>query len=223
MVEKTDKAADYALQASSLEDAEDTLEGPSFREYFRNLKYHLSSTMKGMGVTIRHMFHMGKGDAKRSIYTYQYPDEGEQRMAEEVAERHRGMIYLEPSKCIMCYACSKVCPAQCIVIEGVRLKSDNYMTRFTVDNSKCIFCGLCTEVCPTDCIHHGREWDYSAFKREGLVRDLLKGSVFSPQDYIQSKKDLDQAKIIEGNFKKEQDALKAQKKAEEEKKAKAQE
>jgi hypothetical protein len=68
-------------------------------------------------------------------------------------------------------------------------------------------------VCPSDCIHHGREWDYSAFKREGLVRDLLLGKVFTPKDYLQSKKDLEQATILEENFKKEQEALKAAAKA----------
>ena len=54
-----------------------------------------------MGVTLRHLFHAGKGDAKRSIYTYQYPDEGIERAHEEVSERHRGVHFLEPSKCIM--------------------------------------------------------------------------------------------------------------------------
>jgi len=208
MVETTEK-----LREASSPSSEFHRPGHNARSYFGSIKYHLVSTLKGMKVTWKHFIQSGKGNEKRAIYTYQYPDEGMEAMAEHVAERHRGMIYLEPSKCIMCYACSKVCPAQCIVIEGVRLKSDNYMTRFTVDNSKCIFCGLCTEVCPSDCIHHGREWDYSAFKREGLVRDLLRGTVFTPADYLQSKTDLEQAKVIEENFKKEQDALKAAAKA----------
>jgi len=243
MVEATKEAGKAADNAPSVNNVERS--GNSFSQYFDDIRYHMKSTLKGMGITIRHMIHAGEdadegtpsadagqypgskydrkvmGKAKRSIYTYQYPDEGEAAMAEHVSERHRGMIYMEPSKCIMCYACSKVCPAQCIVIEGVRLKADNYMSRFTVDNSKCIFCGLCTEVCPTDCIHHGREWDYSSFKREGMVRDLLTGKVFTPDDYRASQEELNRAKVIEANFKKEQDALKAQAKAEKEAKAKA--
>ncbi len=218
MVETTEE-----LRQASRSAEPDFRSGNTPRQYFGAIRYHLTSTLKGMGVTIKHMFRMGdasKGE-KRSIYTYQYPDEGEKRMAEECSVRHRGMIYLEPSKCIMCYACEKVCPAQCIKIEGVRLKSDNFMTRFTVDNSKCIFCALCTEVCPSDCIHHGREWDYSAFKREGLVRDLLRGKVFTPEDYLQSKKDLEEAQVIEANFKAEQDRLKAEAKAAKDKAAAA--
>lgn len=185
------------------------------RDYFTGLKYQLKSTLKGMRVTIQHMFHMGdkSQNEKREIFTYQYPEEGKEGSEREVAKRHRGLIYLEPSKCIMCYACVKVCPAQCIVIEGVRLKADNYMTRFTVDNSKCIFCSLCTEVCPTDCIIHGREWDYSSFKREGMVRDLLTAEIFTPEKYIESKRALQEALVIEANFKVIADAEKAAAKA----------
>lgn len=223
MVEASAEAKQAAKDAQAADKAVAERETANVSQYFEDIRYHIKSTLKGMGVTIRHMFHMGdeKKGEKRSIYTYQYPDEGQEAMAEHVAERHRGMIYMEPSKCIMCYACEKVCPAQCIVIEGVRLKADNYMSRFTVDNSKCIFCGLCTEVCPTDCIHHGREWDYSSFKREGMVRDLLTGKVFTPDDYRASQEELARAKIIESNFKKEQDAIKAKKKAEKEAKEKA--
>lgn len=187
--------------------------------YFRGLRHHATSTLAGMRITMKHLLHLGRGADKHATATYQYPDEGLKRMAEEVAQRHRGLIYLEPSKCVMCMACERVCPTQCIVIEGVRLKTDNFMTRFTVDNSKCMFCGLCTEVCPADCIHHGREWDYAAFTRDGMVRDLLRGKLFTPADYIQSKRDLELAKSIEANFKQEEAALKA--KADAEKKAAA--
>ncbi|MBP9893406.1 MAG: 4Fe-4S binding protein, partial [Planctomycetes bacterium] len=170
--------------------------------YFENIAYHLKSTAVGMGVTLKHLFQTGKGAEKHGIYCYQYPDEGVERMREEVSERHRGIHFLEPSKCIMCLMCSKVCPVQCIVIEGVRLGKDQLLSRFTIDYSKCLFCGLCTEPCPSDCIHHGREWDYSGFSRTTLVKDMLRNRVYTPaahQEYLAAH---DEAKLIEAEFKK---------------------
>ena len=172
------------------------------RGYFENIAYHLKSTAVGMGVTIKHMFQTGKGADKHALYCYQYPDEGVERMREEVSERHRGIHFLEPSKCIMCLMCSKVCPVQCIVIEGVRLGKDQLLSRFTIDYSKCLFCGLCTEPCPSDCIHHGREWDYSGFSRTTLVKDMLRNRVYTPaahQEYLAAH---DEAKLIEAEYKK---------------------
>jgi|GEM_PF-1547337 len=172
------------------------------RGYFENIAYHLKSTAVGMGVTLKHLFQTGKGADKHALYCYQYPDEGVERMREEVSERHRGIHFLEPSKCIMCLMCSKVCPVQCIVIEGVRLGKDQLLSRFTIDYSKCLFCGLCTEPCPSDCIHHGREWDYSGFSRATLVKDMLRNRVYTPaahQEYLAAH---DEAKLIEAEFKK---------------------
>ncbi len=179
------------------------------RGYFENIAYHLKSTAVGMGVTIKHMFQTGKGAEKHALYCYQYPDEGVERMREEVSERHRGIHFLEPSKCIMCFMCSKVCPVQCIVIEGVRLGKDQLLSRFTIDYSKCLFCGLCTEPCPSDCIHHGREWDYSGFSRDTLVKDMLRNRVYTPaahQEYLAAH---EEAKIIEAEYKKVAAAEKA--------------
>lgn len=178
------------------------------RGYFENIVYHLKSTSVGMGVTLKHFFHTGKGKNKHSIYTYQYPDEGHARAHEEVSERHRGVHFLEPSKCILCLLCAKVCPVQCIVIEGVRLGKEELITRFTIDYSKCLFCALCTEPCPTDCIHHGREWDYSGYERGTLVKDMLKGEVYTLESHEASKVLLEEAKIIEKAFKAEQAEIK---------------
>lgn len=172
------------------------------RGYFENIAYHLKSTAVGMGVTLKHLFQTGKGAEKHSLYCYQYPDEGVERMREEVSERHRGIHFLEPSKCIMCLMCSKVCPVQCIVIEGVRLGKDQLLSRFTIDYSKCLFCGLCTEPCPSDCIHHGREWDYSGFSRTTLVKDMLRNRVYTPAAHEEYLAAHEEAKLIEAEFKK---------------------
>ncbi len=179
------------------------------RGYFQNIAYHLKSTAVGMGVTLKHMFQTGKGPEKRGIYCYQYPDEGVERAREEVSERHRGIHFLEPSKCIMCLMCAKVCPVQCIVIEGVRLGKDQLLTRFTIDYSKCLFCGLCTEPCPSDCIHHGREWDFSGFSRNTLVKDMLRNRIYTPDVHQQYLAAHEEAKLIEAEYKKVAAAEKA--------------
>ncbi len=172
------------------------------RGYFENIAYHVKSTAVGMGVTLKHLFQTGKGADKHSIYCYQYPDEGTERAREEISERHRGIHYLEPSKCIMCLMCAKVCPVQCIVIEGVRLGKDQLLTRFTIDYTKCLFCGLCTEPCPSDCIHHGREWDYSGFSRTTLVKDMLRNRIYTPEIHSEYLSAHEEAKLIEAEFKK---------------------
>jgi len=46
-------------------------------------------------------------------------------------------------KCILCFDCAKICPAECITfIDKV----------YTVDKKKCFRCGRCARVCPEGAI-----------------------------------------------------------------------
>lgn len=117
----------------------------------------------------------------RTVITLQYPHQ-----LDDLPDRHRGIHFLETEKCIMCWKCARACPVDCIDIEGTRDGEIDgayqgkgvVMTRFTIDYSRCIFCNLCCEPCPEECIHMGQEFDYSAWDREGTVKDLLGNRVF---------------------------------------------
>ncbi|AEI15719.1 4Fe-4S ferredoxin iron-sulfur binding domain-containing protein [Flexistipes sinusarabici DSM 4947] len=50
----------------------------------------------------------------------------------------------DQEKCILCYDCMKVCPAECITFPN---------NIYTVDKDKCWRCGRCARVCPEDAIH----------------------------------------------------------------------
>ena len=88
----------------------------------------------GLMVTLRHflrnLFRRGR------TYTIQYPEENR-----PVSERYRGIHILTARedgspKCVACYMCATVCPAECIYIEaGERPEKaiEKYPTRFEID------------------------------------------------------------------------------------------
>lgn len=55
----------------------------------------------------------------------------------------RGFIVLDKSKCISCFRCAQICPANAIQM-GVY---DNFYPG--IDYTKCIFCHFCVDSCPT--------------------------------------------------------------------------
>ncbi len=59
---------------------------------------------------------------------------------------YRGILTIEPEKCIMCKACATKCPTGCISVDP----SSGLWKR---DIMACVYCGVCVEVCPVKCIH----------------------------------------------------------------------
>lgn len=55
----------------------------------------------------------------------------------------RGFIVLDRSKCISCFRCAQICPANAIQMSLY----DNFYPG--VDYTKCIFCHFCVDSCPT--------------------------------------------------------------------------
>lgn len=101
--------------------------------------------------------------------TLQYPA---QRLP--VPDRGRYKLHNEIEDCIVCNKCARVCPVDCIEIEGIPApevigETSNGMpkrihaARFDIDMAKCCFCGLCTTVCPTDCLTMTPVYDFSVF------------------------------------------------------------
>ncbi len=97
-----------------------------------------------------------------SVVTIQYPEE---KVAYPAG--YRGLHRLVPRadgkpRCVACYMCATVCPAQCIhIVAGEYEHEDSatasrviekYPVRFEIDELRCIVCGLCVDACPKDAI-----------------------------------------------------------------------
>lgn len=130
------------------------------RDYFGNIASALTTTVKGMGVTVRHM--------GREAITVQYP-----HARLPIPPSYRGIHVLEQEKCIDCQLCAKACPVDCIEIESVHHGRVLEWQKFTIDYKKCIFCEFCIPPCPKDCIHMTAEYEAATEHPGTLVEDLL--------------------------------------------------
>jgi formate hydrogenlyase subunit 6/NADH:ubiquinone oxidoreductase subunit I len=137
------------------------------------------SLLIGLGVTGRHLF--------RKSVTLQYPHE------EPDVSHWGGPIELVTfpetgtHDCIACNACTRICPSECIAVEGKRPEGSKKMraTLFTLDFSTCSLCGLCVDVCPTDTLQYSRRYDESQYTRLATVNDLLQP--FGEDPYLTGK------------------------------------
>lgn len=71
-----------------------------------------------------------------------------------VTKDYRGKLTYERDKCIGCYSCIRVCPAN--VINPVITKDGK--KKIKMDVSKCTFCAQCVDVCPVKCLHTSQEF-----------------------------------------------------------------
>ncbi|MCU4139457.1 MAG: Formate hydrogenlyase subunit 6/NADH:ubiquinone oxidoreductase 23 kD subunit [Methanophagales archaeon] len=72
-------------------------------------------------------------------FTIHYPTE-----RKLMPKNFRGFILFEPEKCINCWQCAFICPANAI---RMKKASDNRYYP-TIDYAKCIFCHFCVDSCP---------------------------------------------------------------------------
>jgi len=148
-------------------------------QYFKDISEGIRSSLKGLSITLKHLWqarHRRRQiyvdtksyfDEKNGIVTLQYPKE--KLPTPEVA---RYKLHNEIDDCIVCDKCAKICPVNCIEIEAIKAvgeigkTSDGtskrlYAAVFDIDMAKCCFCGLCTTVCPTECLTMTDEYDFS--------------------------------------------------------------
>jgi NADH-quinone oxidoreductase subunit I len=131
------------------------------------------------------------------VTTVQYPEE-----KPIYPPGYRGLHRLVPRedgkpRCVACYMCATICPAQCIYIEAGEYPDDDhaaqsrviekYPTQFVIDELRCIVCGLCVDACPKDAIRMDTHTHTPAeYTRQGFVYDiprLLRGpAVTHPSD-----------------------------------------
>ena len=110
----------------------------------------------------------------RQASTVQFPEQKRPH-----SDRYRGVHILTvredgTPKCVACYLCATVCPAECIYIEsGERPEKtiEKYPTRFEIDLLRCVYCGFCVDACPEEAILMSRENDLVGTTREELIID----------------------------------------------------
>jgi NADH-quinone oxidoreductase subunit I len=120
--------------------------------------------------------------------TIQYPEE-----KQPYPPGYRGVHRLVPRvdgkpRCVACYMCATICPAQCIYIEAGEYPDDpieKYPVRFIIDELRCIVCGFCVEACPKDAIRMDTgEHAPPSYERSAQIWDekkLLRGPAVSYQ------------------------------------------
>ena len=156
--------------------------------YFANIGEAIVSIAKGMAVTLRTFF--------TTPETVQYPDvdvldpkmPGYKGHLKAVSERYRGFLTVEPDSCIVDQSCARVCPIDCIQMDGEKgpktkapslipggkeMPKSRYLTRFDIHIGRCMYCGLCVEVCPVGAIHFTREFRGATGNYPDLIRRCI--------------------------------------------------
>jgi NADH-quinone oxidoreductase subunit I len=137
----------------------------------RNQKPGVMPILRGMQITLANFF---RTLFLRQASTVSFPEQ-----KRPVSSRYRGIHILTERedgtpKCVACYMCATVCPAECIYIEsGERPEAsiEKYPTRFEIDLLRCVYCGFCVDACPEEAIIMSRENDLVGTSREELIID----------------------------------------------------
>ena len=138
------------------------------KKYFSDLVTGAQSLVAGFIVTFKALL--------LPVVTVQYP-----REKLPVGKGYRGHphLILEDDtgrpKCIACGSCMRLCPSQCITVQGEKKEGDKrkYPTVFQVDFTRCSLCGTCSEVCPVAALEYSDVYGLAGFTREEFHYDLL--------------------------------------------------
>ena len=144
------------------------------RQYVRNIYGAVWTVVLGMRITLKELF--------APPVTLLYPD-----TRPNIPDGFRGRLHNAIEDCVVCDACARICPVDCIYIDsedapkgmvfaetsgGVAVKRN--ASRFDIDMSLCCYCGLCTEVCPTECLTMTKDFEYSTYDRSDLIYRFAK-------------------------------------------------
>jgi NADH-quinone oxidoreductase subunit I len=137
----------------------------------RNLKPGVGPILRGFWMTFLNFV---KTAFLGQAATIEYPEQ-----KRPVSTRYRGIHILTQRedgtpKCVACYMCATVCPAECIFIESAERPErtiEKYPSRFEIDLLRCVYCGFCVDACPEEAIIMSRENNLVGTSREELVID----------------------------------------------------
>ncbi len=135
-------------------------------------RIYLVAIFKGLAVTLRHFLRNLFG--RHDIATIEYPE-----VKRQYSERLRGRHILTTRedgelRCVACYMCETVCPAECIHIEAeedpnATVEWEKKPTVYEIDLLRCVFCGYCVDACPKEAIIMSREHEMAFTSRDEAV------------------------------------------------------
>ena len=176
--------------------------------YFKNVRAAAATLSKGLKLTFKHILEARKSSKPVAISNDQYFEEFDKGISTlqyphetmPVPDNGRYRLHNEIDDCIVCDKCAKVCPVDCIDIEGIKATevigktSDGtpkriHAAKFDIDMSKCCFCGLCTTVCPTECLTMTKAYDFSEFD---FKEHTYSFATMTPLEILEKKKELEE-------------------------------
>jgi NADH-quinone oxidoreductase subunit I len=132
-------------------------------------KLYFPGILKGMGVTMSHLF------KKKATFIH-----GEDVRA--FAPVYRGTHVLKrdengAERCTACGLCAVACPAEAITMvaaerqpgEENMYREEKYAASYEINMLRCIFCGLCEQACPKEAIYLTPEITPSEYKRKDFI------------------------------------------------------
>ncbi|MCC6475260.1 MAG: 4Fe-4S binding protein [Burkholderiales bacterium] len=82
----------------------------------------------------------------------------------KTANRFRGKLAFNSSKCTGCNLCSKDCPANAIEIIIIDRAAKRFVARYNVD--RCIYCAQCIQSCKFKCLDLSKDdWELAALQK----------------------------------------------------------
>ncbi|MDY0390434.1 NuoI/complex I 23 kDa subunit family protein [Desulfobulbus oligotrophicus] len=139
-------------------------------QYWTDIIYGGKSLLTGLAITAREFF--------SPVVTEQYPYEVPTMTP--LFRGHTELIGNEETglpNCVVCGACPRACPSNCITLEGKKAESGKgrVLTRYILDFSKCSLCGLCVESCKFNALRFSRDYNLVSFDKDDFIyMDLMK-------------------------------------------------
>ena len=139
-------------------------------KYFQEIIEGAYTLAVGMGITFVRMF--------RRRVTLDYP-----YRSLTMTARYRGHIELKRDeatgqpKCVVCMACQKACPSNCIKLDGQKPEGAprKVLTSYMLDFTTCSLCGLCVESCKFDALTFSHDYNLTSMRKEDYqTMDLLR-------------------------------------------------
>ncbi len=135
-------------------------------------RIYLGPVIRGLAVTLRHFMRNLLGH--RDVATIEYPE-----VKRQYSERLRGRHILTTKddgslRCVACYMCETVCPADCITIVAEEdpeapVEWEKKPLVYEIDLLRCVFCGYCVDACPKEAIIMSRTHEMAFTNREEAV------------------------------------------------------
>ncbi|PUA31838.1 MAG: hypothetical protein B7O98_08570 [Zestosphaera tikiterensis] len=104
-----------------------------------------------------------KASATVGTVTRRYPFE-----SSLVTSEFRGLIEIDPVKCVGCGACVRICPPKALTIE---VNEKETILKYFI--GRCIFCWMCVQTCPQKAIKTTNKFELSVFNLKDVMRELV--------------------------------------------------